>query len=618
MSEACIPLYQADFANGTFLATTDHVCYELQEDIEFDPAPWADYRASAVEPYASIPAFAADFFAAFAVSARGVTLDLNNYEIRQSVAHRLQQRFFAIIEVADRPFIRGQGPADFSDTMPGAVIGAKEFKLLNGRLGRSSHHGVHGNNPTEMLIADVDMNTYEVAAISINGARDVVVHNVRALGTDTHIPVLATYSSARFLIPFVNRLLDTAAGLVNPPTNVVAAANRLMTDTTHLRDLMANVVEDVVTHGLSTVDAATHPEAARLFGNPTGKIDGNPYGFLFHVHGVAVNGFECDADDARHDLSDHILVEDCEIRNTVGHVTEVIAAMDLATSTPARGPVGDILRMGDIVDPITGAYNGTALSDVKIAFAELLRALNIPKGDKAAGTAFVSDDIIAWARGDIARLANRIASGDILLKRGGDAMFHANKGGTGFRSSGGRHVCLERTHIVGVENTGENGKPVPFPGETEESAYYIGAEDGGHPAQAPQLGYMGADAYGIIIDTAASVLLRSTTVRNIHSRYMWARGIAIFNDARRTHMHDMTLVNITAFTDPAVQGSMYPPKTPEAVGIYTATSAQEPSQSGYIEISDVRAGGIGSAYDSLHANTGISACAAPEANWYGA
>ena len=621
MSQDVIPLYQSNFSKGTFLATVDGAHYRLEEDIVFDPE---NYRASEVSPYSDMAAFTLDFFAAFAVSARDVTLDLNGHWLNQSVAHRLQQRFFALVEVADRPFLRGQGPADFSGSMSGEIVGARDFKLFNGKLGLSSHHGVHGNNPRRLLIADVDIVDYEVAATSINGARDVVFHNVRALGTDTKIPVISTYSSGRFIEPFVEQLLGVFSSLGRPGPTATQAANRLLTAHARLKVLMDQVFEDVVTNGMQTVDQANHPEAYDLFANPSGLIDGNPYGFFFHVRGVGVNGFQCDPDSPNHDNSDHILVEQCEIRNTRGRVDEVVAvrAKGDPTGRQARGPAGDILRMGDIVDPATGAYSGTALSDVKISFYELLKALGIPKDDqdvagkKLAGTAYIPDDIIAWARGNDGLFAAKVASGDLLLTRGGDSMFHTNKGAVAFRASGGRYVCLERTNIVGVENVGFNGKPVPFPGETEEMAYYMGAEDGGHPGQAPQRGYMGADAYGIIVDAAKSALFRSNTIRNVHSRYMWALGASIFNGATLPHMHDMTITNITSFIDPNIQNMTYPPKTPMAAGVYTATSADDPTLSGFLEINDVRSGGIGNGYDTVHVNTGIEGCVEP-GNSYG-
>jgi len=60
-------------------------------------------------------AFGVGFFAAIAVTADDVVLDLAGHTIEQSAEHALLQRFFAVIELADQPFLPAQGPSDFGD-----------------------------------------------------------------------------------------------------------------------------------------------------------------------------------------------------------------------------------------------------------------------------------------------------------------------------------------------------------------------------------------------------------------------------------------------------------------------------------------------------------------------
>ena len=49
------------------------------------------------------------FFAAIAVETEHVWVDLNGFSIVQSKRHHTYQRFFNIIELADRPFIKFEG-----------------------------------------------------------------------------------------------------------------------------------------------------------------------------------------------------------------------------------------------------------------------------------------------------------------------------------------------------------------------------------------------------------------------------------------------------------------------------------------------------------------------------
>jgi len=87
-------------------------------------------------------AFGIGFFAALVVSARNVIIDLNRHSISQGPTHFLHQRFYANIELADRPFIPNQGPHNFGSSITSAL----RVCVVNGHIGRSSHHGIHSNN----------------------------------------------------------------------------------------------------------------------------------------------------------------------------------------------------------------------------------------------------------------------------------------------------------------------------------------------------------------------------------------------------------------------------------------------------------------------------------------
>jgi hypothetical protein len=600
-AEPCKTLMQSDFDAGTFVADVADACYVLGEDIVFHPAPHNDFRATK-EPYASDPAFILDFPAAILVRAAGVSIDLGGHEIRQSRLHHVQQRFFAVIELTT-PFISGQGPADFvQGTEP---VPASMFTLRNGRIGLSSHHGVHGNGAWTILIEDVDISDYEVGAVALNGVHDVVLRRVRALGTLDKVPVLATYSSARFLMPFVKRALGAARA--SSSTVVRSSAAQLSSASTRLQQLMDEVAEDVDSAG--AVDKNRHGEAYALFGDPTGLPDGSAsYGFIIHAHGVAVNGFECDHTDARHDQLHHVLIADCEVRNTLLHAVEVPVLQEVASQKLQRGPAGDVLRVADLVNG--EAYAGTALSDTKIALQELVLAL----GSSGFGTLAVHPTVMRWARGDSSALSTAVGAGAFRYMRNGDNMFHVNKGAFGIRVGGGHHIAVRRTAIAGVDSTGNPANFDPLPGETVDDAYWTGGTDGGHPAADPQHGYGGADSVGIAVAAAADVILDAVTIRNVHSRAGWASGLFVFNGATDVRVNDVGIFGVTAMTNPDLK--VPGPKQPRAVGVSITTDATPPIYTGTLDIQDIKAGRIGMACNELVDNTGIDGCAAPETNFY--
>jgi hypothetical protein len=598
---SCVGLTSSDFARGTYIVDVPNTCYTLEEDIAFRPSPDTDFRATRA-PYAGDPAFVLDFPAAILVRASGVEINLNGHELSQSREHYIQQRFFAAIELTT-PFIDGQGPADFVDgSNPPAV--AAHFTLRNGAIGLSSHHGVHGNGAWSVLIEDVDIRDYEVGAVALNGAHDVVLRRVRALGTFAHVPVLGTYSSARFLMPFVRRALGAAQA--GHPATI-----RLQNAAGRLQQLMGHVFGDVVRTG--AIDKAVHPEAHSLFANPARLPDGSAgYGFILHAHGVAVNGFECESTDTKHDAMHHILIVDCEVRDTRLHAVEVPVLQEVASGHLQRGPAGDVLRVADLVGP-GGAYAGTALSETKLALQGLVTAAGTSM-PHTFGTLAIHAVVEAWARGETLALNTAVRAGAFRYVRNGDTMFHVNKGAFGIRVGGGHHIAVLRTLVGGVVSTGDTSNMDPLPGETPDDAYWTGPHDGGHPAAEPQHGYGGADAVGIAVAAASNTILDAVTVRGVHARLGWSTGLYVFNDAKDTIVGDMAIFNITAHPDPTVK--VRAPKQPRAVGVAVTTDAEKPAYLGTLEIDGVEAGRIGMACNELLENTRIDGCAAPDTNFY--
>jgi len=112
-------------------------------------------------------AFTLGYFSAICVEADDVTLLLNGYTIEQGPGHALLQRFFAIIYLASAPFIPAVGPLDFVG--PNEFVSAKNFGVFGpGKLGLSSHHGIHGNNNENITVCGVTFEDFEVAAVSLN------------------------------------------------------------------------------------------------------------------------------------------------------------------------------------------------------------------------------------------------------------------------------------------------------------------------------------------------------------------------------------------------------------------------------------------------------------------
>lgn len=61
------------------------------------------------------------------------------------------QRFYAHIKLANQPFIPKQGPANFW----GNFKSANNVIIKNGKFGLSSHHSIHGNNNSNVILKNV-------------------------------------------------------------------------------------------------------------------------------------------------------------------------------------------------------------------------------------------------------------------------------------------------------------------------------------------------------------------------------------------------------------------------------------------------------------------------------
>ena len=120
-------LTNSDFKKGTYRITKPGH-YKIKEDIIFSPneniytskTPLTNNLLDNFIPlesqeYYKMPPYHLGFFAAITVESDNVIIDLNNYSIRQSKLHYINQRFFSIIQLNETPFISTQGPSNFGE-----------------------------------------------------------------------------------------------------------------------------------------------------------------------------------------------------------------------------------------------------------------------------------------------------------------------------------------------------------------------------------------------------------------------------------------------------------------------------------------------------------------------
>lgn len=505
-------------------------------------------------------AYTLGFFAAIAIEAPYVILDLNGYKIEQHKEHYLQQRFFAIIELADQPFIPMQGPSNF-----GAILRtAKDVYIHNGTFGRSSHHGIHGNTNDGVFLENIVFENFEVAAIALNGAKNVLCQNVNVRNNKQDIPIVGTYSAARFCRFVAKSLINGGLGNGGLTTALRLLIKRL------------NMTFDAFIFGNGYIP--------KLFENKDGLIDGTAYGILFNPTGIAVNGFLATRDTPKANEANNICMENTSINDIKSSINEIVAIGNDSGAAQV-GPVGSILQFYNYVSDLRNGkyfYKGTSLSDVKIEIAKIKQNLieqnNPAKSSKLFGTINISKGVQMWydnphlyfkpINGGKLQLYNNNTNSPVLINGmhvvhniicNGDTMFHVNKGTIGIRMDGCNGALLDNCMVTNIVGEGALGSTL--------AGNYIKS----HPLQTNMIGYHGNNVYGAILCAVNDVTINNLNVIDIDSSTGYAKGLAILNESTNCTVSNLTVKNISCGIDMEItpQLSLLPNKLPIATGLNT-------------------------------------------------
>ena len=504
-----IALKQTDFKHGTYRITRSGR-YRLAENIVFKPNPNDDFRPTAAQSAiypttGSEGAYRLGFFAAITIETTNVILDLNGFSLEQHPDHALQQRFFALIELADQPFIPQQGPADFGAT----IDAAQRVIVRNGRLGLSSHHGIHGNDNRDITIESCVFENFEVAAVSVNGARRLRIANCHVRGTRKNVPVLGVYSAARFLRP----LLDT----------LDSSATITLRGTVYTRDQI-----------IARLDAATTSifrrkpiASAQFFVNTSGLTDGPVYGLLVNKEGIAVNNFACCSDERDETFSQDVTITQTKIEKIHAKPREIIALSKANARTPQTGAFGEVFPITSVTSS-ANTYTGTVLSDAQLLLA---KHTTMTKIDPA---------LVVWAEaGAAGNLKTTMASYNMSYVPNGDSMFHVMKGVMGVRCDGVSRLDIRSVDVAQVCNKGAIGS-------TKAGAYF-GSR--GHPKQNDDIGFGGNQARGIVLAKCWSATMRHIQICNVVSNTGSAWGIEVMNSTDLLQIDNVQMMNIHACKD---------------------------------------------------------------------
>ena len=519
---ATVNLTNADFNNGTLRITTGNCVFKLTENISIQSGTSPDFFPTESTEF-PFPPYQLGWFAGITVETTdGVVIDLNGFRIEQTKLFALQQRFYAIIELGDQPFLENQGPSQF-----GPLVPCSNVTIKNGTLGRSSHHGIHSpGSATNILIENLQIENFEVGGIHLNGASSTVIKNCNIGSIRTDVPVIGTYSQCRFIRPFLTAIDQS---LTLPFKNGSITGAEILTD-------LDNVLSAVFTNISNNKPGNyQHPECSFMVNPDTltrnsplidqDKTDcyqpaGGAYGIVLNRSGVAVNGFLLTQPTGSVG-NNNILVDSVCVSTIESNTIEVVGVSNPNGGGDGSyggggsymvGPVGDIFRIDDLTNS-DGTYKSTPLSNAQLFVAlrgtpGSIGTTNIPtdtssgimgwalSGDKTKGTTNISTIITYPPTNNLYRLYN------------GDAMAHACKGNIGVWLQGGDDIEVKDCDITKITQNS-----VPSLGKVSD---YSSTTFLSNPSSTLPY-YGGATTRGIAVSSCKNIAINTTNINMLTS-----------------------------------------------------------------------------------------------------
>ena len=506
---AIINVRQRDFVNGTLRVKVPGV-YVLQENISFEPNKDNDFFPTDAQiqsgeyPMGMSGPYHLGFFAAMTIETNNVIIDLNGKSIQQTPLHNLQQRFYANIELASAPFIPTQGPGNFGDS----IVKPNNVLIMNGGLGLSSHHGIHGNDMSKVILKNLVIQHMEVAAIALNGAEQSILDNITITGTATNIPIVSTYSQGRFIRKFLDNLkkrLPTASITIeDTPKSLDLIINELNTELDNTRDSILN--DNII--------------PTNIFGNSSKLYDGNVYGIVLNVRGVVVNDFfktrPVDASGNK-----YIYLQRITINNTISLPVEILAVNSTSEDESAYGGKRQVGPAGDVFTITLATASGDTYKPNTLANAQIILAKH---NDPQNGTTNIEMPIVNWAiSGEL--LAETLTTNDYYYVGGGDSMGHAMKGNIGLFISAAENISMKNVVVNGVLSKGDQVGNSPLIADASQNK-------------------QGAMSTGIMITGSNHVGMNEVVINNINSTNGDANGFFVLGSSNITQSN-LQITNVT-------------------------------------------------------------------------
>ncbi len=574
-------LKQDDFKTGSYIIKTPGL-YRLGENISFNPnsnaflnsndpeaillrtknslsLPLNPYQTSDVLPsqYSKYEpqAYGLGFFTAIAIQCDNVILDLNNYTLDQSDEHALQQKFFSLIELADQAFIPKQGPHFFGSLL----VPARFCHIKNGTLGNNSHHGIHGNDNKNIFLQNIIFESYEVAACSLNKVDGLFAENVHAEKNRHTVPILAIWSAAKFLRPYINHLVSQKW------TGSVAGKS-----VAEIAQDLKNAVNKTFRQVLVDKNWGDSTPEFEIFGNTNKIIDGNSYGFLINSGGAAVLGFP----QSRATPSKNVYFENVTVSNSEASIVEVPALKHADAGGIMNDSVGAVFQTQNkgslnnqyLTIDQNRKYIGNVVSNTQLIVSKAIHE-GFDFGPLSTSRNSIHPNIVKWADNKI-----NWSELNVTFVCNGDGMFHVNKGVVIFKMDGSENIVLENCHCTNISNSSSLGSKLA--NDSFDYKHRIGIS---HPRTSLN-GFGGCNLRGFSFSTSKNVFVYDCSCRNLISKRGQVYGFDLHGYSKKIILENSEVVGLKAGGENKKDLDLYlenPTPLPLAIGVHVGKNVTD-------------------------------------------
>jgi len=413
------------FKNGP-LYITESGCYHFTENIVIDfyntkEKFWAHQKDNNF-----------GFTAGIIIKVCDVEIDMCGYSIEQSIQDFCLQRFFALIQFNDMPFIIGKGPILEKREK---IITPNNLVIKNGKFGLTSHQAILGNKNNKITLSNISVSNFEVTGITLNDVDNLDFNNSIIHSSNSNIPLSPFFSA--FI--FIYRILMTIMKL-STNGQEIQRINLILKELINILEPFIDIIFNIdCLNELYNVD--------REFDFYINKKKLSPC----NVQGIKITGSGPTVDEFHKSINDDksLNSRNIKIRNIC--INDISASVD---EELALAHLDKIVHIG------AGVKATFAFLENKNAFAIIKLIRNLLNDFPSLNDNLKSDISNNQIYNVIQKIHLKEKLGDdeanfFSVLRNGDSMGHINKGVVGARFGSTIKLSVDNLKVKNITNFGQ-------------------------------------------------------------------------------------------------------------------------------------------------------------------